>query len=173
MRWIACIPLLIVAACGGEGGTAEKNTTQTKAASVAAGQWELISEVTAFNTVGGGSPQINTPVGTRTTENVCVGEGRPPASLFSGEGYECRYDNYYGRRGRMNATLLCSHEGLVGDIPVTADGQFAADTLEYTRDIRTSLAGEGDVQITARVTGRRTGECVPATAGTSRSADGA
>jgi hypothetical protein len=171
MRWIACTSLVIVAACG---GAAEQNKAATKAASIAAGQWELSSEVTAFTKADQGEPKINTPVGTRATESVCVAAGRPPAELFAGQGYECRYDNYYARNGRLNATLLCRREGLSGNIPITADGTFEADSLEYARDLRSSLAGDGDVQISTRVTGRRTGECTPEAPDTnqSNSADG-
>ena len=174
MRWIACTALLVVAACGsGDGGAEQNKAGAAKAASLAAGQWELTSEVTAFNTVDQGRPKIDTPVGTRVTESVCVGAGRPPSELFSGSGYDCRYDNYYGRNGRLNATMLCSLEDQAGHIPMTADGQFGADTLEYSRDTRTSFAGDGDVQITTRVTGRRTGDCPPEAAGDNRSAGNA
>jgi hypothetical protein len=163
MRWIACIPVLVVAACGG--GSAEQNKAETKAESIAAGQWELSSEVTAFNTVGPGTPRINTPVGTRATENVCVSAGpRPTAELFSGAGYRCSYQTYYGRHGRATASLLCTREGLDGNISITSEGQFGADSLEYTRDLSTALVGEGDVRISTRVTGRRTGDCAPASA---------
>src|SRR5688572_21507014 len=155
MRWIACTSLLVLAACGGAG---EENKAATKAASLAPGQWELTSEVTAFNKIDQGeTPQINTPVGTRATESVCVAAGRPPAALFAGQGYECRYDVYYARNSRLNTTMICGGEGLSGSIPTTADGSFTAETLESTRDMRTSLSGDGDVQITAGVTGSRTG----------------
>ena len=173
MRWIACTALLVVAACGGGGGAEQNKAAATKAASLAAGQWELTSEVTAFRTIDQGRPKIDTPVGTRATETVCVGAGRPPSELFSGNGYDCRYDSYYGRNGRVNATMICSREGLVGAIPMTADGEFGADTLEYTRNAQTSFAGDGDVQLAARVTGRRTGECTPEAAGDNRSAGNA
>ena len=169
MRWIACMPLLFAAACGGGDAGQNKAGTAT-AANVAAGQWELTSEVTTFHTVDQGSPQLNTPVGTRATETVCVGAGQPPAALFAGAGFACRYDSYYGRHGRVNATMMCSREGLNGRIPITADGQFGADSLEYTRELRTSLAGSGDVQITSHVTGRRTGDCTPGAEGGNQSA---
>ncbi len=158
MRWIACTTILILAACG---GAAEQNKAATKAANIAAGQWELTSEVTAFNKADQGTPRINTPVGTRATETVCAGADRPPAELFGGPDYDCRYDNYYARNGRLNVTLMCRREGLTGNISATASGDFTADSVEYERDIATSLAGDGDVRITSRVTGRRTGDCAP------------
>ena len=168
MRWIACTSVLIVvAACGAEDGA--KNKAATKAASIAAGQWELTSQVTAFNKADQGTPQIDTPVGTRATESVCAGEGRPPAELFAGSDYDCRYDSYYARNGRMNVTMMCRREGLSGNIAMTADGRFEADSIEYTRDVRTSLSGDGDVQITSNVTARRTGDCTPGAAEGNRS----
>jgi hypothetical protein len=158
MRWIACTTLLMVAACG---GATEQNNAATKAATLVAGQWELTSEVTAFNKADPGTPQIITTVGTRATESVCAPADRPPAELFGGPDYDCRYNNYYARNGRLNVTLMCGREGLQGNISVTASGDFETDSLDFERDVSTSLAGEGDVRITSRVTGRRTGDCTP------------
>jgi hypothetical protein len=158
MRIMACIPLLVVVAACGE---AEQEVAAPKASSLTPGQWELASEVTAFRAVDQGEPKIDTPVGTRATELVCVGDGQAPSALFSGEGYQCRTDNFYLRGGRINVTMQCTREGLSGSIPITVDGNFEAESLEYNREMRTVLATDGDVQITARVTGRRTGECPP------------
>ncbi len=168
MRWIACMSVMIVAACGSGG---EQNKAATKADSLAPGQWELTSEVTAFNKADQGMPRIDTPVGTRATESVCVAAGRPPATLFAGTGYDCRYQDYYFRRGRLNVTMMCRREGLDGNISTTAEGGFEAESLEYRRELRSALSGDGDVQITARVTGRRTGECAPEPAGGNASVD--
>ena len=168
MRWIACTTVVILAACG---GAAEQNKAATKAATLPTGQWALTAEVTAFTKADQGTPQIDTPVGTRTTESVCVGAGRPPEALFAGAGYDCTYDSFYARNGRMNVTMICRREGLNGSIPTTADGQFQTDSLEYTRDMRTALSGDGDVQIRQRVTGRRTGDCTPAPAESNASAE--
>lgn len=158
MRAAFLIPVLVVAACGGGGGE-QKNAARPKAPSLAAGQWELTSEVTALDSLDQGSPRIDTPVGTRATESVCVGAGRPPTAFFAGEGYRCSYDNYYVRGGRANVTMRCSREGLSGQIAIMADGRFEADSIEYDREIRTVLSTDGDVRVAARVTGRRTGAC--------------
>jgi len=163
MRSIACIAVVALAGCGGGGGEENKAAT-SRPANIAAGQYELVSEVTAYRVVDGTTGQIAAPVGTRTTESVCVGSGRPPTTLFSGAGYHCQYDNYYVRRGRINVTMACWRDGLSGNIPMIVDGPFTADTIEYVREIRTSLDGPGDVEISAHVNGRRTGDCTPAPA---------
>ena len=160
MRALAFIPLLIVAACG-ETGTS-KNEAAPKAANVEPGQWALTSEVTSFERADEGAPKIEAAVGTRTTENVCVGTGdRLPVELFSGPGYDCDYGNYYARNGRLNVTLNCRREGLSGQIGMTADGRVTDEGIELNRSIQTSLYTDGDVMIEARVTGRRTGDCAP------------
>lgn len=161
MRALAFMPILLVAACGS--GTNERNETAPAgaAASIAAGQWELTTEVTAFDAQDDGTPRINTPVGTRATETVCVGAQRPPDAFFTGENFDCGDGSYYVRNGRMNVTLACRREGLTGQIPIAAEGTFAADTVEFNRTVRTILSSDGDVELTQRVTGRRTGDCTP------------
>ena len=158
MRLMLVIPLMLAAGCGGDAAPEEKKGGRL--ASLEAGQFELVSEVTTLSSVDDGAPAINTPVGTRATHNVCVtSSGRAPTELFSGEGYECSYNNYYVRNGRINALLSCSRAGLQGDISMTVDGTFESGQLTYNRNIRTILASDGDVLINHRVTGRRTGDC--------------
>lgn len=165
MRAIACmLPLLFAAACGGGGeSTIETNEAATAAPStIEAGLWELTSEVTGFRQTDQGRPRINTPVGTRAASNACVGaDTRPPTAFFAGEGYLCDYGAYYVRDGRVNLTLSCAREGLSGMIPISIEGRVDEDGVEFTRTIRTMLATDGDVEIAARVTGRRTGDCTP------------
>lgn len=160
MRVIALLPLLFVAACSG--GEAPKNETAAAPARIAEGQWELASEVTAFRVVDNGTAAINTPVGTRATQSICVSGDRAPAEFFSGDGFDCSTGAYYARNGRINVTLSCTRDGLSGQIPIGANGTFTADSAEFERSVRTVLAGDGDVELTARVTGRRTGDCTAA-----------
>jgi hypothetical protein len=170
MRMMLIVPLLIVAGCGGEAATEEK---KARLASLDPGQYELSSEVTNLASVDEGDPAIDTPAGTRASQSVCVRAGhQAPTLLFSGEGYQCRYDNYYVRNGRINALLSCTREGLQGDIAMTVDGTFESGQLAYTRKVRTILASDGDVLVDYRVTGRRTGECAPEAATEANQAEG-
>lgn len=157
MRALLAVPLLMIAACGGT--ETKENQTKSKATSLAPGQYEVSTEVTAFESLDEGTPAIDTPVGTRTTEMVCVGEGQLPTEMLTGPGFDCRYDNYYMRNGRMNVTMRCTREGLSGATPMTVEGSFEAESFDYVRDMRTVLAGEGDVHVAARATGRRIGDC--------------
>src|SRR5947199_3231074 len=101
MRALASILLLVLASCGD--GAAENKAAV--AAAPSPGQWELSAQVTRFTRADQGTPRINTPVGTRTTQSVCVASGgRLPAALFSGDDFTCNYDSYYVRNGNANAT---------------------------------------------------------------------
>jgi hypothetical protein len=66
----------------------------------------------------------------------------------------------------VNLTLNCSRPGLQGDIPMTIDGTFQADSVDFHRNLRSALSTDGDVEIDAHVTGRHTGACTPAAAAT-------
>lgn len=149
---------LALAGCGdaGTGGKAAK----AAAAGLAAGQWELVSEVSGFDKLDGGAPRINSPVGTRTTQSICVSaEARPPVAFFAGEGNDCSYGSYYVRNGRANVTLNCRRAGMPGTIEVSAEGTFEAGSAQLNRTLQTTLVSDGDVRIESRVTARRTGEC--------------
>ena len=105
----------------------------TKAASVAAGQWELTSRGHRLRRPTRARRRSTRRSAPGRPRAVCVDASRPPTAMFSGDGYDCRYDSYYARNGRVNATMICSRAGQPGNIPMTADGQFTADTIEYTR----------------------------------------
>ncbi|HEY5711060.1 MAG TPA: DUF3617 family protein [Allosphingosinicella sp.] len=165
MRALALLPLLIVAGCGGETPANNSANAAAPPTTLPAGQWELASEVTGFNKTDNAAPRINTPVGTRTTVSVCVGAGaQAPSELFMEAGYDCTIGNYYARNGRLNVSLQCRKSGLEGSILPVVDGTFTADSLDYTRNLRTQLIPDGNVTVDSHVTGRRTGECTPAAA---------
>lgn len=162
MRALALLPLLLVASCGD--GPAE-NKAAPAAEALAPGQWALTSRVTRFRNTDQGHARIDTPVGTSATQSLCVAAGgRLPTLLFSGEGFTCTYSTYYARGGHANVSLYCHRRGLSGDIPMTVDGTFTADSINLHRNLRTILATDGDVEIDADINGHRTGACTPAAA---------
>lgn len=164
MRALALIAVVFVAGCG----EAPVENKVERAAAIAPGQWELTSEVTGFRQADQGRPGINTPVGTRATASICVGAGSQlPTAFFAGEGYRCAYGtgSYYVHGGRINLTMACTREGLTGNIAMSVEGTFQANSAEFRRNVRTILVSDGDVEIDSRVTGRRTGDCTPDAAG--------
>jgi hypothetical protein len=169
MRALALLPLPLLwlaASCGDDIVQNQAGGADAAPATLAPGQWELTSHVTRFTQADQGRPRIDTPVGTRATQSVCVAAGQQlPAALFAGDNFTCSYSAYYVRNGIANATLMCRRAGLNGDISLTSSGHFQADSLDLHRSVRTILSGDGDVLIESDVTGRRTGTCTPAPAG--------
>nr|WP_295373202.1 DUF3617 domain-containing protein [uncultured Sphingosinicella sp.] len=171
MRSLVLLPLLVLAACSGGGddaaATAKAKAEATKNLKLAAGQWETVAAVTKLTKQDQGAPAINTPEGTKTTGNHCVTQAdadakKPPAGLFAGEGYDCEYSNFYMSAGTLNAQLTCKREGLAGDIRMTVDGSYTAETIEANQSLSTFLSGTGDVNVQSKLTGRRTGAaCAP------------
>jgi hypothetical protein len=159
MRALALVAIALVAGCG---EPPAENQAAPAAAALAPGQWELTSEVTSFRKTGQGSPRIETPVGTRATQSLCVGAGRElQSAFFAGEGHRCSYGAYYVRNGRVNVTMGCTRDGVDGTITIAAEGTFQANSVEFRRNMTTTLTAGGNVAAEARVTGRRTGDCTP------------
>jgi hypothetical protein len=171
MRSLALLPLLILAACsdGGDHPAAESKAKAEAARNLqlASGQWQVSTEVTRFSTQDSGPPKINTPVGTKQEASACVADGegkKPDPVLLAGqEDYECEYSNFYMSSGTLNAQLNCRREGLAGEVRMTVDGTYTADTIEAEQSISSFLSGTGDVTMQTRLTARRTGPTCPAT----------
>ncbi len=168
MRFIALAPLLVVVAACSEGAAPTKQEAEAPAAEqLSAGQWEMTTEVTRLTQRDKGAPAINMPEGSRSTTSSCVAEAdvkKPQPALFAQEGSECSYRDIYMRGGRLNATLACSRAGLGGTIATNVNGSFTATTFDGDATTETSLSGEGDVRIDAKLTGRRIGDCTAAPA---------
>lgn len=157
------VAALVVAGGCSEAPEKTKGAAPTTAAkALQAGQWEVTSEVTRMTKRDQGTPRIDTPVGTKTTESVCIGDSetkRPNPALFAGSKDSCSYDNLYLSSGTLNASLTCTRPGLDGSVLMMIAGDFKADSFEVERDLATRLAGDGDVAIVSKVTGRRLAEC--------------
>lgn len=164
-RWLMVAPVVALAACGG----GEQNQSKAKSAdALQPGQYEVAAEVTQFRQADEGTPKLDTPVGTRTTRSVCLAGARPGPDLFADEGFACQSDgSEYVRGGTVNMTLRCTREGWQGGANYSVNGTFEADSFEAERRLTTALTGDGDVVVTARLQGRRTGECTAAPAGNS------
>ena len=167
MRFIALAPLFVLAACSEGAAPAKQDAEAPAAEQLSAGQWEMTTEVTKLTQRDKGAPAIKTPEGSKSTSSSCVAEAdvkKPQPDLFASEGSECSYRDMYMSGGRLNATLACSRAGLGGTIATNVNGSFTATTFEGNSTTETSLSGEGDVRIDARLTGRRTGDCTAAPA---------
>ena len=162
------VMLAMLAGCAG--GCSSEPEPPKKAAAKAAsalspGLWRIDSEVTRLTTKDQGKPSIDTPAGTKASNDVCVAAAeaaKPAPALFAGPKDECAWDNFYLSGGTLNASMRCTRPGLNGQLLVTVYGDYTAESLTATHDLSTHLAGDGDVVIAARLAGRRVGPCPPA-----------
>ena len=157
MRCLIIVPLCLAAACSGGG---EEKKAEEAAATMQAGQWQISSEVTAFRSTDKATPALKAAVGDKATAAACIEagkEGKPPAALFAGAGYECDYKDSYIRSGRITATLECERDALEGKIFMTVQGTYKGDSFEGTSDATSYLSGEGDFAMNSKISGRRTG----------------
>jgi len=163
MRASIIVPLGLLAACSGGGG--EENKVAEAAATMQAGQWEVVSEVTAFRSTDQATPALKAAVGDKATAPACIEAGKeekPPAAMFAGAGYECDYKDSYIRNGRLTATLDCERDALEGKIFMTIQGSYKGDSFEGTSSATSYLSGEGDFAMNSKLSGRRTGPtCAP------------
>ena len=156
MRCLIIVPLCLAAACSG----GEEKKTEEVAATMQAGQWEVSSEVTAFRSTDKATPALKAAVGDKATAPVCIEagkEGKPPAEMFAGAGYECDYKDSYIRSGRLTATLDCERDALEGKIFMTIQGTYTGDSFEATSSSTSYLSGDGDFAMNSKISGRRTG----------------
>ncbi len=161
MRLIALTPLLALAACS-EGEPTNKKAEAPAAKQLAAGQWQMTTDVVKVTQRDNAPPAINSPEGSRTSTSICVAEAeakKPQPALFAAEGSTCTYRDIYMTGGRINATLACERPGLSGSIATIVNGSYTGDTIDATAVTETSLIGEGDARIEAKLTGKRIGPC--------------
>ena len=165
MRLFILTPLLMLAACSE--GEQPKKEAESAPKQLTAGQWEMTSEVTSVTQRDKGKPALDATEGAKTTTSSCLAEAdlkKPQPAFFVGEEMDCTSSDAYMSRGRANVTLACKKAGLPGDIAAIIHGTYTADSFEGTKAIETSLLGEGDMKIDAKLTGKRTGECTAAPA---------
>lgn len=164
MRTLALIPLLLAAACSDSGGAGQKtdDAAAKKAMELNAGQWQTSAQFSDVKVVDGETPAIKAAVGETMTATACVGEAegkKPQAALFAAAGDSCTWQNFYMSRGRINGDMRCRRDGASGDIMVSMQGTYTADSFEVATDTRTVLSGPGDIEATGTMTGRHAGAC--------------
>lgn len=163
MRTLLMVSLgLAISACS---GAKEEKKAEAAAAAMEAGQWDVTSEIISVRAMDKGAPAFNAKAGDKSTSSVCIGKEAKadlPTSLFTGDDDACKYQNSYVRNGRLSASLICNRDGMRGDITRSVDGRFTADGFDATVTTSSFLVSDGDMTITAKLAGRRTGDCTEA-----------
>lgn len=158
---IAAGAAALLAACGGE---APDQNDSAAAAEIAPGQYEASWTVTELRSVDRTTPATNLKQSATGTTLGCVGpQNAFDLALFAEDGDECTEGNRYARQGRINLSLACKREGDAGEVRQSVSGTYTADGFQAEVSTTTYLAGAGDYAMTRNFTGKRVGECPPAT----------
>jgi uncharacterized protein DUF3617 len=150
---------LALAACGG--GKQEAAATEEPPATLAAGLYEVTSEVTALASTDKTTPAIKVKQGDKFTTKACVSaDGKPaPELLADAAGDKCEIKNSYIRNGRMSAQMSCMREGHLGYVMPAMMGSYSADGFEGEINTLTYFNEDGDYRLTRKVTAKRVGDC--------------
>ena len=156
------IALMMVAGLGACGQEAAKPVAAAAPKTLPAGEYEIASEVTKLASTDKTTPATKLAMGAKQTVRACVAaDGTPDPAMFVETGDQCSVNNSYGRSGRLSVQYSCQRSGK-GELFTNADGNFKADGFEAIVISSTSFPGQGDYDLTRRLTARRLGAC-PAT----------
>ena len=162
INWMSAAgAVMLLASCGGEKAPAPAEEVP---ATLAAGLYELNSEVTQLASTDNTTPAIAVKQGDKTTTRACVmADGKPaPELLADAEGDKCEIKNSYVRNGRMSAQMSCTREGASGPVMPAMMGKFSKDGFEGEVTTLTYFVATGDYRMTRKISARRVGDCPPA-----------
>jgi hypothetical protein len=169
MRYLLLVPFCLAAVgCSGGDDASAGNAAAAAAATPATmppGQYATEFEVTQFRqTDNNPTPAVKAKQGDKVAGSGCVSNGSlPPPELFTGEGYKCTYKYNYIKGGIINASLGCTINGKPGDVTMTVQGSYTADSFEAQLETNTYFPGNGDFAMSRKVIGHLTGpSCAPA-----------
>lgn len=155
---VAALPLLLVAGCGGEAPKQEAAAAEVPV-SFPAGEWEFTSTVDALASTDQSTPAYGRKVGSSETTKACIKDGKDLMAVIPTKGDTCTVSTSYTRNGRVNTAYTCKRPGKPGDLNPTANGNYTADSMNATVVTATLFAGDGDYELTEKVTGKRLGDC--------------
>lgn len=149
---------------GGGNGSGGGNAGGGSDVAMQPGQWEMTATVTRM-TVPGMPAGMTPPTPPPSTTRNCLTEeeARQASSNFlaqtTGAGEGCTSENSSMSGGRIQATVQCNRPE--GNVRMTMNGQYTATTIDMTQQVQTSMPGGQNLDMEARIQGRRVGECPP------------
>ena len=156
--------LALLAGCGSEAATPAK---VEKPATMVAGEYEVLSEVTMLASADQSTPATTLKLGDKATIRACVAaDGTPDPTMFIEEGDRCTANHSFVRSGRLSVQYTCNRAGK-GEIYPNADGNYTADGYKALVVVASSFAGDGNYKLTRTLTAKRVGACPAAPPATS------
>jgi hypothetical protein len=164
---LACAGIIALAACGsaekkGE-QSAEEVAKEMSALKMRPGQWEATNEVISATAPGIPADALRAMVGNKTTASNCVTPEqaeKPSANFLAGQkGSDCTYQDFSMDDGRMTGTMSCTVPGMPGKTVMKMNGKYSPVAYDMNMDMEVAIPGGAKMNVKARTTGRRTGEC--------------
>jgi hypothetical protein len=153
---------ILLAACGG--GEPEKPKEAAAPATFPAGEWEVTTATESLKSTDGSTPATTHSVGATKVARVCAAPGpKPDPALFAETGDTCTAATAYARDGRVNLVYNCERPAR-GQVAVTVDGNYDANSFEVVSAIGSYFKADGDYSMNQRLKGKRLGECTAPTA---------
>ena len=148
---------MMLAACGSEKPAPAKEEAPDK---LAAGLYELTSEVTLLESTDKSTPATKLAKGAKSVIRACVTDkGVPEPELLAEEGDKCEIKNSYVNFGRISAQMSCSRSGRSGYVMPAMMGSFKADSFDGQINTLTYFVENGDYRMERKISARRIGDC--------------
>jgi hypothetical protein len=166
----ASAALLLLAACGGQETDEPRNMSAEEVAEtlsgmkIEAGQWEATNEIVSATAPGMPGDVMKQMIGQKTTVSNCITpeQAQKPSANFlaAQQNNNCTYQNWVMQGGRMSGTMICQGGAMPGRVVMQMDGNYAPTQYQLNMDMNTSGLPNGmTMNIKAKTTGRRVGEC--------------
>jgi hypothetical protein len=169
---IPCLALALIglAACNSEKTepkpdmTADQVAEQLKDMKIEPGQWEATNEIVSVDAPTMPGDVLKQIVGRKTTVSNCITPeqaAKPTANFLAAqENNQCTYQDWSMQGGRMTGTMTCQGGQMPGKVVMTMAGAYGSTRYDLDMDMKTTgLPGGMVMNIKAKTTGRRTGEC--------------
>jgi hypothetical protein len=174
MMRLLLLPTILVcglAACSSEpeqkadgNMTAEQVAEQLKDMKIEPGQWEATNEILSASAPGVPADALKSMVGQKSTVSNCITPeqaAKPSANFLAAQqSNNCTYQDWNMDDGKMTGTMTCQGGGMPGKVIMKMTGDYGPTAYNLDMDMNTTgMPGNITMNIKAKTTGRRVGEC--------------
>jgi hypothetical protein len=144
--------------------SADEVAEKLKVMKIEPGQWEATNEIVSATAPGVPADTLKSMVGQKNTVSNCITPeqaAKPSANFLAAQqSNNCTYQNWDMKEGRMTGTMTCSGAGMPGQVVMNMTGNYSPTAYDLDMNMNTKgLPGGMTMNIKAKTTGRRVGEC--------------
>ncbi len=144
--------------------TAEEVAEELKGMKIEPGQWQATTEVVEVSAPNVPGDMLKSMVGKKNSVSNCITPeqaAKPSANFLAAQqNNQCTYQDWSMDGGRMTGTMTCQGGQMPGKMVMAMSGSYAPTKYDMNMDMKsTGLPGGMSMDIKARTTGRRVGDC--------------